>query len=285
MNEIFHKTWQRYKKRTYSLSCAAEITNICYFCKQNGRYASRCYTGVYMARARFDFKQFAIYHDKCAMKVGTDGVLLGAWTEVGPHFRRILDVGTGSGLIAIMLAQRCDAHVTGIDIDEESVGQAVENGRATPWSQRLHFEVGDALSYVPAEKFDLITCNPPFFPDSPGSPGGRRGLARHSSALPPGALLSNACAWLEEGGHFSVILPASSADAFIQEAWERGFGLRAKCMVYGSPGSRPKRALLGFKKGNAPYPPTARLLIADKNGNYTEEYKRLTGEYYIRFPS
>lgn len=115
-----------------------------------------------MAKTHFDFKKFTIYHDKCAMKVGTDGVLLGAWTEVCPDSKYILDIGTGSGLIAIMLAQKCNAYIIGIDIDEEAVNQATDNGEKTPWSQRLHFEVENALTYIPQKKFDLITCNPPF---------------------------------------------------------------------------------------------------------------------------
>ena len=124
-----------------------------------------------MAKTHFDFKKFTIYHDKCAMKVGTDGVLLGAWTEVCPDSKYILDIGTGSGLIAIMLAQKCNAYIIGIDIDEEAVNQATDNGKKTPWSQRLHFEVENALTYIPQKKFDLITCNPPFFTNSLQCPG------------------------------------------------------------------------------------------------------------------
>ena len=108
-----------------------------------------------MAKTHFDFKKFTIYHDKCAMKVGTDGVLLGAWTEVCPDSKYILDIGTGSGLIAIMLAQKCNAYIIGIDIDEEAVNQATDNGEKTPWSQRLHFEVENALTYIPQKKFPV----------------------------------------------------------------------------------------------------------------------------------
>ncbi len=236
-----------------------------------------------MARARFDFKKFSIYHDRCAMKVGTDGVLLGAWAEVRADDRRILDVGTGSGLVAIMLAQRCGADITGIDIDEESVRQAAENGERSPWRGRLHFEVADALAYFPQEKFDLVACNPPFFDDTLPCPGGRRNRARHSSALPFGALVGNACTWLKDGGFLDVILPASSAGAFVQEGWERGLNLHKRCAVCSSDGARPKRELLCLKKGDTPYPLISRLAIRDGDGGYTEEYKELTGEYYLHF--
>lgn len=236
-----------------------------------------------MAKTHFDFKKFTIYHDKCAMKVGTDGVLLGAWTEVCPDSKYILDIGTGSGLIAIMLAQKCNAYIIGIDIDEEAVNQATDNGEKTPWSQRLHFEVENALTYIPQKKFDLITCNPPFFTNSLRCPGEKRNYARHSGALPFDALIANAYTWLNDGACFNVVLPASSADAFIQMAWERGFNLHKRCMIHSLPESMPKRALLSFKKGSTPYPQTTRLMVRDRNGIYTEEYKKLTEEYYIHF--
>ena len=129
------------------------------------------------------------------MKVGTDGVLLGAWADAGPHVREVLDVGTGSGLIAIMLAQRCEADVTGIDIDEEAVGQASENGLSTPWKNRLHFERADALSYDPRKPFDLIVSNPPFFANDLQCPEKRRNNARHSQSLPLDILAGRAAAW------------------------------------------------------------------------------------------
>lgn len=167
-----------------------------------------------MAKTHFDFKKFTIYHDKCAMKVGTDGVLLGAWTEVCPDSKYILDIGTGSGLIAIMLAQKCNAYIIGIDIDEEAVNQATDNGEKTPWSQRLHFEVENALTYIPQKKFDLITCNPPFFTNSLQCPGEKRNYARHSDALPFDALIANAYTWLNDGACFNVVLPGIVSRCF-----------------------------------------------------------------------
>ena len=236
-----------------------------------------------MAKTHFDFKQFTIYHDKCAMKVGTDGVLLGVWAEAGTGTRRILDIGTGSGLIAIMLAQRCAADITGIDLDAAAVAQATDNGSKTPWAQRLHFETANALTYQPEEKFDLIVCNPPFFTNSLPCPGKKRNLARHSAALPFDALVHKACAWLEDGGTFNVILPVSVADAFVQDAWEKGLELQKRCLVCSQPETPPKRALLCFVKGSAAYPLTAQLAIRDGEGNYTEDYKALTSAYYLHF--
>ena len=137
--------------------------------------------------------------------------------------------------------------------------------------------------YIPQKKFDLITCNPPFFTNSLQCPGEKRNYARHSDALPFDALIANAYTWLNDGACFNVVLPASSADAFIQMAWERGFNLHKRCMIHSLTESMPKRALLSFKKGSTPYPQTTRLMTRDRNGIYTEEYKRLTEEYYIHF--
>ena len=236
-----------------------------------------------MKKTHFDFKQFTIYHDKCAMKVGTDGVLLGAWTVPQPGVKCILDVGTGSGLIAIMLAQKCGAALVGIDLDEAAVAQARENAANTPWGDRLHFVQADASTFEPREPFQLIVCNPPFFTESLSCPDSRRDKARHCSALPFDLLLSRAATWLEPEGLFKVVLPAVQADGFIQMAWERGLQLHGKCWVCTKPGSRPKRVLLSFRKGAAPYPRTEWLAIRDQEGRYTEAYMRLTEPYYLNF--
>lgn len=236
-----------------------------------------------MGKTHFDFKQFSIRHEKCAMKVGTDGVLLGAWTTIGPDVRRILDVGTGSGLIAVMLAQRCDADIMGIDIDADAVEQARENGGDTPWAARLSFELQDACSFVPEQPFDLIVSNPPYYANDLQCPEAKRNNARHSHALPLEQLATNAARWLRQGGALNVVLPATTADAFIQTAWECGLNLYKRCQVYSLPDTPPKRSLLGFRNGPATYPATERLLIRDGDGHYTEEYRMLTGEYYLHF--
>ena len=236
---------------------------------------------ILMTKTHFDFKQFSIYHDRCAMKVGTDGVLLGAWADAGPHVREILDVGTGSGLVAIMLAQRCEADITGIDIDAEAVGQASENGLSTPWKNRLHFERADALSYEPRKPFDLIVSNPPFFANDLQCPEKRRNNARHSQSLPLDILAGRAAEWLREGGEFCVILPSDMADPFVMQGWERGLNLCKRCYVHTVAGTSPKRALLCLKKGDAPYPESTRLYVRGQDGAYTEEYRRLTEAYYL----
>ena len=130
----------------------------------------------------FRFKRFTVHQDRCAMKVGTDGVLLGAWTPLRPTDRRLLDIGTGTGLIALMLAQRApEAEVTGIDIDD--VSQARENAAASPWGGRLHFVQTPVQTFAPAGRFDRIVSNPPFFDATLPSPDAGRTTARHTVTL------------------------------------------------------------------------------------------------------
>lgn len=236
-----------------------------------------------MGKTHFDFKQFTIYHDKCAMKVGTDGVLLGAWTKPPHGATRILDIGTGSGLIAIMLAQKCEAEITGIDLDGAAISQAVENGQNTPWGHRLHFMQADACTFKPQNPFLLIVCNPPFFTESLQCPDSRRNDARHSTALPFDVLVSRAAEWLAAEGLFNVVLPAGPSDDFIQKAWEHDLQLNGKCWVRTKPGAQPKRVLLSFRKGHTDYPSAEWLSIKDEEDHYTDEFQKLTREYYLHF--
>lgn len=236
-----------------------------------------------MKKSQFDFKQFTICHDRCAMKVGTDGVLLGAWTEPDGNTRRILDVGTGSGLIAIMLAQKCEADIVGVDIDEDAVAQATENGHASPWGDRLHFLQTDVLEYCPRSGFNLIVCNPPFFGNALLSPDKKRSAARHSESLPFDSLIGKVCDLLEKDGLFNVVLPVQAADEFIQKAWEKGLNLYRKCTVYTKPSAPQKRTLLSLRKGASVYPQAIPLYVYDTDNAYTDEYRKLTEDYYIRF--
>lgn len=236
-----------------------------------------------MSNSSFQFKQFTIHHDLCAMKVGTDGVLLGAWTEVGENTKKILDIGTGSGLIAIMLAQKSNALITGIDIDNNAIEQARINSNNTPWSKRLSFHCENAETLQEEDTYSLIVCNPPFFQNSLHGPDSRRNDARHTSSLSFVSLIKTAYKSLCNNGFFNVILPFDSAYDFIQSAWERGLNLHKKCIVYTKYSTTPKRVLLSFKKGTTTYPSIETLYIKDENGEYTETFKELTKDYYLNF--
>ena len=135
-----------------------------------------------MPNPYFSFKQFTVYHDRCAMKVGTDGVLLGAWTDVSGA-RDILDIGTGTGLIALMLAQRSEAHIVAVDIDEDAVKQAKENVEKSPWPGRIEVERHDICCFNSDIRYDVIVSNPPYFFNSLKCPDGQRNIARHTVGL------------------------------------------------------------------------------------------------------
>lgn len=179
------------------------------------------------------------------MKVGTDGVLLGAWAGVRPSDRRILDIGTGTGLIALMLAQRAPAaQVTGIDIEE--VGQACENAAASLWSDRVTFVQGPVQTFAPGMRFDLIVSNPPFFVDSLTSPDAGRTTARHAVRLSFEELRDAVARLLAPGGRFALILPTTEAERFAGLC--RGvFALRRRTDVRTTPRRAPKRAMLEFE--------------------------------------
>ena len=178
------------------------------------------------------------------MKVGTDGVLLGAWAAVRPQDRRMLDIGTGTGLIALMLAQRApEAHVTGVDIDD--VGQARENAAASPWSGRVAFAQCPVQEFETPEPFDLIVSNPPFFVDSLTCPDRGRTAARHAVHLPFGDLRDAVLRLLAPGGRFAVILPTAEAERFLAVCAGR-LALVRRTDVRTTPRRPVKRALMEF---------------------------------------
>lgn len=236
-----------------------------------------------MAKTHFDFQEFSIYHDRCAMKVGTDGVLLGAWANGVSDAQKILDIGTGSGLIAIMMAQRSNADIWGVDIDHDAIEQACENAARTKWQNRLHFIQSDIIKFHSEMFFDVITCNPPFFTASLECPDSKRTTARHNAGLSFESLIECAVRLLSQNGRFQVILPADAADYFTQEAWNRGLNLMRRCLIHSKEEQPPKRVLLDLLKGECPYPCNEHLVIRTKDGTYSDKYKYLTRNYYIHF--
>lgn len=232
-----------------------------------------------------------------AMKVGTDGALLGAWATVGSHQKNILDIGTGTGLIALMLAQRSEGwspDVSAIDIDRNACAQAGENFSESPWGDRLsamdrglrefaatHIETG-------GRPFDLIVSNPPYFNGSLLPPDKGRLAARHTETLSHEELVRYSAWLISEAGLLSVILPADAEKDFIDTASSYGFTPVRKTVVYSLPGTPPKRVLLEFSKcrtgGEVSAAETDELTIeTSPGGNYSEEYRRLTRDFYLRF--
>ena len=217
------------------------------------------------------------------MKVGTDGVLLGAWTD--PRLAtKIADIGTGTGLIAIMLAQKSNASVTGIEIDTGAATQAKENMSNTLWKDRLNVIEADIKDYYPHHEaeFDLIVSNPPFFNENTKGYSEKRNIARHTDGLSFGLLVETVSFILKEDGRFSVIIPATSAQEFISEAIRHKLSLTRKTEVITKLGTPAKRVMMEFCKNTSNNATTeyAQLLLSE-NGNKSQEYINLTSDFYL----
>lgn len=234
-----------------------------------------------MANPFFQFKQFTVWHDKCAMKVGTDGVLLGAWASVqGAH--RILDIGTGTGLVALMLAQRSlpDANIIALEIDEAAARQAEENVACSPWKDRIEVVKQDFLSYQSSDKFDVIVSNPPYFVDSLNCPDRQRNMARHNHSLTYEKLLERVADLLVEEGLFTIVIPTDVADRVRTIASVYGLHAVSWLNVMTKPGGVSKRTLITFSFNNQECV-IEELLTEVARHQYSEEYKALTREYYL----
>ena len=231
----------------------------------------------------FHFKRFSVDDALCAMKVGTDGVLLGAWADVSGAVR-ILDAGCGSALIALMVAQRnAKARITAIDIDEGAINQSVVNVQASPWSERIEVLLADLRTYSLDEHYDHIVSNPPFFNDSLSSPDEQRAVARHSLTLSYDDIVVAALRLLRPGGRLSIVLPAAEAALFRRVAFGRMW-LRRQLNIFTHAGEMPKRVLMEFELSAEPIMPKVDdLSVYDTGGEYSEKYRRLTGEYYLKF--
>lgn len=231
----------------------------------------------------FRFKQFTICDDTTAMKVGTDGVLLGAWADVAGD-RSILDVGTGSGIIAIMAAQRnATAHITALDIDADAVAQAQTNILATAWSNRIACKHIDIKAFASDGKFDHIISNPPYFVENTHSPNPQRNAARSAESLPFKELVASAERLLNIGGKLSVVLPTESASLFRYEAFER-LWLSRLCSVVTIEGDAPKRTLMEFVYTDKLLMPRCEeLVLQQRDGLYSPKYRELTKDFYINF--
>lgn len=234
-----------------------------------------------MPNPYFQFKQFTVYHDKCAMKVGTDGVLLGAWTPVD-NARRVLDVGTGTGLIALMIAQRSQACIVGIDIDEKAVEQARENVAASPWAERIDICRKDVMQMCEETDgvFDVIVSNPPYFVENVHCPDARRNAARHTGDLTFDRLLAAVERLLAADGCFSVVLPADAAETFVSLAAEKHLYPARKTLIHTTPDAVPKRVLLVFGRKICTCE-TEHLVVELERHVYSPEYIGLTKEFYL----
>ncbi len=233
----------------------------------------------------FSFKRFTVAQPRSAMKVGTDGVLLGAWAHLEPSQRRVLDVGTGTGLVALMAAQRTEswgAEIVGVEIDAPSAEDARDNFARSAWAARLSVVECPVQEFRPEEKFDHILSNPPYFVDSLTSPDEARTAARHTTSLSFEELARAAAQLLTAEGRLSLVLPYDAVADMTLAAARVGLFLVRREDVRTKESAEPKRSLLEY--GFAPKP-TERttLTIHIAGGDFSEEYRTLTRDFYLKF--
>ena len=235
--------------------------------------------------SKFQFKNFFIEQDRCAMKIGTDGVLLGAWVPIDNHPFSILDIGTGTGIIALMLAQRSAAQqIDALEIDEAAYEQATDNFENSPWNDRLFcFHAGlDEFIEEPEEEYDLIVSNPPFYSEDYKTENESRDLARFQDAMPFEQLLEAADLLLSENGIFAVIIPFKEEENFIALANEFELYPLKITRVKGTPTTEIKRSLLAFSRTETTDLPIDELVIETARHVYTPEYIELTKDFYLK---
>jgi len=231
----------------------------------------------------FQFKQFKVEQRLCAMKVGTDGTLLGAWARGGAT---VLDVGTGTGLIALMMAQRFpEARITAIDIDPTACEQAEENVRQSPFAQQIQVAQADFASFtsltIPSSTFEAIVSNPPYFQRSLECPDEKRTLARHTASLPFDMLMQQAFRLLSDAGSFSLIIPAEGKASLEAQAALTGFFKTRECAVKTTPRKQPRRYLLEFCKHPADRLELSEGIIETSPNVRSEWYQELTKDFYL----
>jgi tRNA1Val (adenine37-N6)-methyltransferase len=240
-----------------------------------------------MSNPYFQFKKFTVFHNRCAMKVGIDGVLLGAWADIS-EAKNVLDIGTGSGLIALMVAQRNSvAHILAIDIDENAMAQAQENFRNSVYFNRITVKNIDFRKFSPEnEKFDHIICNPPFFVNSLQSPENQRTVARHSVCLTHEELLEKAKNLICEKGKISLILPTTESEKILDLANKIGLFCFRQTTIFPKPNKFAKRILFEFVFNKNTVSQTFienyLTLETEQRGVYTKEYTELVKDFYLK---
>jgi tRNA1Val (adenine37-N6)-methyltransferase len=234
-----------------------------------------------MPNTYFRFKQFIIQQDKSAMKVCTDSCILGAWTAIHLNgAKKILDVGTGTGLLPLMLAQKSDSLIDSIELDHESAVQAFENISNSPWASRIHLHEGNVLNYPLPSDYDFIISNPPFFESDLRSPVEKKNKSKHDETLTLDELMIVLKKYLKPSGMFSVLLPFHRGGYFEKLAMDNGFFLLEKLTVRQTPSHQPFRniCLFGLQKKEAPG--SEELVIKNETGKYSNEFSNLMSDYY-----
>jgi len=233
----------------------------------------------------FQFKQFNVEQDKCAMKVGTDSVLLGAWCPIDNNPISVLDIGAGTGVLSLMLAQRTNAEqIDSVEIDEEAYEQCVSNYENSPWSDRLFcYHAGlDELVEDPEDEYDIIISNPPFYSEDFKTDNTQRDLARFQDAMPFEDLVEAADLLLSENGLFAVIIPYKEEEKFIDLCAEFELYPVKVTRVKGSHKTPTVRSLMAFKRYELSVLTADELVVEINRHEYTDDYINLTKDFYLK---
>ena len=234
-----------------------------------------------MSNGWFNFKQFRIEQERCSMKVGTDGVLLGAWFPVDAGCS-VLDIGTGTGLIAIMAAQRGAGRVTAVEIDADAAEQARANAANSPWADRIVVQRADIADFIGEYKYDRIVCNPPYFRDSLRCPDPGRNIARHNDSLSYETLAACAARLLADDGLFCLVLPYDAVGTLAKCAVAQGLEMCLRTDVVTAPGKVPKRSLVAFGR-HSPTLDAGVLEMSGPDGKEAPEYISLVKDFYLKY--
>ena len=236
-----------------------------------------------MPKPSFRFKRFTVVQDRCAMKVSTDGVLFGAWVDFADA-KQVLDIGTGTGLLALIAAQRApSAHIDAVEIDPGAAAQAAENVAASPWPHRIRVHAMDVRRMHSAHAFDLIVCNPPYYAGYAAAADPRMGLAKHSGELHLDALIQAVDRLLTPTGRFALILPLNREAELVKLAATVGLAPVRRCVVRYVPQRPPKRVLLELDRSGGSV--REEELCVERTGpfDYSPEYRALLAELMLNF--
>lgn len=230
----------------------------------------------------FQFKRFLITQEKAAMKVGIDGVLLGAWSDL-ENATRILDIGTGTGLLALMAAQRSDAIIEAVELDVETASEALFNFKNSEWHSRIILTVGPFQAFESSLSFDHIISNPPFFDHSPKPVNLKRAQARHTDSLSLDDLLKKSASLLSPDGKISLILPADKEECLRILAWEIGLYVNRLSRVAADENRNPHRLLVELSANPVSSEGAEIYIRRPGSSDYTSQYRELTKDFYLAF--
>jgi tRNA1Val (adenine37-N6)-methyltransferase len=235
-----------------------------------------------MSNSYFRFKQFTIEQDKCAMKVTTDACIQGAWTPVDRSVHRVLDIGAGTGLLALMLAQRSEEiTIDAVEYDIAAAEQAKENAASSPWKERINIIHADIKEFQPATKYDLIITNPPFFNNSLLGDNVAKNRARHTTSLSYEDLLAAIDTHLAPDGYVSILLPTPEYLVWKELATRSGWHEQRKLSISHKPAAKVNRVVSIMARNPVGQTAEEELVIYEDEGSYSEDFKSLLSPFYL----